>query len=199
WDEGAMAPPIPFVLETEAWKTCLKQEPENVAACWLRGETGSRTYRFSAWLYSFDVFLPVLTIEQEAAWNPVLGAGPRLVEWGPDYAASIWWWVLGGEAATHADEPGTAPQDAQPRIAPQEAAAENADAPGPIYPRPPASDQIRSWGDWFASWASWSPLNSCVSLGDAAYAFRIFHELMGYVLSGFLVAGAARLVREARS
>lgn len=41
-----------------------------------------------------------------------------------------------------------------------------------------------------------APSDARWTVGDLAWAYRIFHELMGFVLTGFAAAGAARLVRE---
>lgn len=57
--------------------------------------------------------------------------------------------------------------------------------------------------------ASWSPApgrgrallalggdGPAITIGDLAWAYRIFHELVGFLLAGFAAAGAARLARE---
>lgn len=140
WNDGAVAPPLPFVLASKAWTACdtpfktgAPTPYPHTAACWVAsGKPGERFYQFSPALYSFDVFLPILTIEQEESWAPTLGRG-----------AEIWdSWVT------------------------------------------------RRLRGWFGLGAR--PM----TLGDIAWSYRITHEILGYVLSAFILAGLTRLVRD---
>lgn len=130
WRDGAMVPTDAVMLESAGWRTCVETAPDNPAACWTAARRpGADCETFKAGLYAFDVFLPLVSLEQEIAWSPSPGRGALLSE--------------------------TPIGRALPRAA---------------------------LGAW--------------TLGDLAWVHRILHEVMGYLLSAFAVAGAARLVRE---
>lgn len=113
WRQGAMAPAHEVMLDDPEWRAV--QAADNPAALWSAAYPGRDYVAFDPVLYSFDVFLPIVSIEQEPAWAPSASRG-----------------------ATIAGRP----------------------------------------------------------FGYLAGLYRIFHEIMGYILSAFAIAGAARLVRE---
>ena len=115
WRAGVMVPAHEVLLDADEWQTIARSEVENPAAEWGRQPPGSDYVSFNSWLYSFDVFIPIVTIELEPAWAPSSARG--------------------------------------------------------------------------APWRG-APLGQWISY------FRIFHEAMGYVLTSFIILGAARLVRE---
>lgn len=113
WRQGAMVPASEVMLDDPEWKAV--QAAPNPAELWIQAAPGRDYASFDPLLYSFDVFIPIVSVEQEPAWAPSTTRGEE---------------VLG--------EP----------------------------------------------------------LGRLAALYRVFHELMGYILSAFAIAGAARLVRE---
>lgn len=133
WRAGAMVPAHEVLLDDEAWTDCAATAP-NPSTCWLSRLPGKDYEAFSAALYSLDVFLPIVSLEQEPAWTPSAARGDR----------------LGDSALGQA-----------------------------------LSDAGLSW-PWLAE----------QRLGGVAWIYRIVHEALGYILSAFAVAGAARLVRE---
>ncbi|MCI4665304.1 MAG: hypothetical protein MRY74_11340 [Neomegalonema sp.] len=113
WRDGAMAPAHEVVLDDPEWRACAPKR--HAAACWIAQDPGRDYEPFQALVYSFDLFLPVLSLEMEPAWTPSASRG---------------------------------------------------------------SDH---WG---------------MRLGALAWGYRLVHEALGYLLSAFAIAGAARLVRE---
>ncbi|MEL6318646.1 MAG: hypothetical protein AAFR16_13525, partial [Pseudomonadota bacterium] len=156
WRDGAMAPPKAFVLSNPAWTKCVETAPQNPAACWTeKGAPGARYYRFEPRLYSFDVFLPVLSLEQEESWEPAGGFGAPLAASSLGRVVDDWaHWLSFGVL----EGPTRVGRGLQGAIA-------------------------------------WS-VGEGATTGDVARFYRRFHEIMGYVLSGFLLAGFARLVRQ---
>lgn len=112
WRGGAMTPAQPEVLVSEPWAACAATAPEAPSACWASSAAGRDYEPFDAALYSLDLFLPLIQLEQEAAWSPSPTRGPALFG---------------------------------------------------------------------------------VALGSWAWGYRFFHELLGYVLSGFAAVGFAKL------
>lgn len=86
WRAGAMAPASDVVLTSEGWRACVSDEPAHPAECWARDPSGYDYQTFEPWLYSVDVFLPVVTFEQEAAWSPSPPRGGPAFELAPDAA-----------------------------------------------------------------------------------------------------------------
>ena len=113
WRDGAIVPAHEVVLDDPEWRACAAQQ--RAAECWTASDPGRDYEPFHPLLYSFDVFLPVISLEQEPAWTPSTARGRQV---------------------------------------------------------------------------------SGVKLGALAWAYRLLHESLGYLLSAFAIAGAARLVRE---
>lgn len=83
WRAGAMTPASDIVLVSDEWRACLRSAPEATTACWLETGPGRDYETFAAWLYAVDVFLPVVDLEQEAAWAPSPTRGAPLLEAAP--------------------------------------------------------------------------------------------------------------------
>ncbi len=113
WRVGVMTPAEEVVRDDPLWERYVDLERPGEA--WLESAPGRDYPVFDAFFYSFDVFIPVVSIELEPAWAP---SGAR----GPEFLGA------------------------------------------PV-------------GRWIAY-------------------YRLVHEIFGYVLTGFIVLGAARLVRE---
>lgn len=70
WRDGAMAPTHADILLSEEWRGCLGEPPVKPAFCFLATEPGRDYEPFDAFFYSLDVFLPVVSLEQETNWSP---------------------------------------------------------------------------------------------------------------------------------
>ena len=140
WSYGAVMPAKEIVLVSDNWRQCLlernRAEGQTPTQCWLSQEPGRDHEAFHAGLYAFDVFLPILSLEQEEHWTPAVTRGPELRE----MSGGAW----------------------------LEDAAETFRGTG--------------LGDWFAGWAR-------MRYGELAWGYRFFHEMLGYVLSAFVLAG----------
>ncbi|MEL6977273.1 MAG: hypothetical protein AAGM38_01150 [Pseudomonadota bacterium] len=112
WRAGVMTPAKPEALLSAQWGACVETAPDLTAACFLSAPPGEDYEPFNAALYSLDLFLPVVVLEQEENWSPTPHRGAE---------------ILGA----------------------------------PI-------------GGW-------------------AWGYRFFHELLGYILSGFAIVGFAKL------
>lgn len=88
WRQGAMTPTRDGTLTSVAWEKCLEEAPVLTAQCWTSRAPGEDYEPFSAALYSLDVFLPVIDLEQESAWSPA----PRRGEPVLDIAVGRWAW-----------------------------------------------------------------------------------------------------------
>jgi len=83
--EGDMVPNNAFILRSKVWSECASKWesrkvniPTSVRACWRSNPEGFDFPRFSAAVYSLDVFVPFISLHQEVNWIPK-----------PKYASSI--------------------------------------------------------------------------------------------------------------
>lgn len=70
WREGAMTPTHPDILLSDDWRGCLEDPAGSPANCWMKTPPGRDYEPFDPVAYSIDVFLPVVSLEQETSWSP---------------------------------------------------------------------------------------------------------------------------------
>ena len=106
WRDGAMTPADPEMLLSEAWAECVASAPIHTAQCFREKSPGDDYEPFNATLYSLDVFLPLVQLEQEMAWSPAIHRGPETLgvttggwAWGYRFFHELLGWILTGFAA----------------------------------------------------------------------------------------------------
>ncbi|MBC6437074.1 MAG: hypothetical protein GDA52_02790 [Rhodobacteraceae bacterium] len=75
---GQFAPNSDIILTSEAWHAALKAaEPDELPLThWLEHAPEAQDYEtFNPWLYGVDLFVPLDSLGQEAAWRPTTGRG----------------------------------------------------------------------------------------------------------------------------
>ena len=78
WKAGDMAPSAAVALEGEEWQKMARDTSvANPAEVWsAKSEQGQDYETFSAWGYAIDLFVPVVSLGQEAAWAPSTNRSP---------------------------------------------------------------------------------------------------------------------------
>ena len=88
WRAGDMVPNSAPVLTSAPWIAATRSHPENPGAYWSSpGEAGQDWESFHAYAYAADLFIPLVSLGQEAGWSPSTSRSP----WG----RAGWWlrWV----------------------------------------------------------------------------------------------------------
>lgn len=71
-DQGAFAPRDPNVILYDGFKDCRPEAGGNWTACTDKvGKKFAEFPQFNPWVYSFDVLLPLVDLQQEKAWAPM--------------------------------------------------------------------------------------------------------------------------------
>ncbi|MEM9726731.1 MAG: hypothetical protein AAF909_14905 [Pseudomonadota bacterium] len=89
WRGGAFTPAQAEALLSASWAECLETAPIQTAQCFLQSSPSDDYEPFNAAFYALDVFLPVVELEQEAAWSPT----PRRGEAWIGATSGYWAWV----------------------------------------------------------------------------------------------------------
>ena len=110
WRDGAIVPAKEIILTSSEWQACVP-EP-NPTECWLEKKPGKAHEPFDALIYSIDVFLPIVSLEQEEHWTPAVRFGSRVEDYQPPSSGETWtsvirlWshsvfkWVMDGSGLT---------------------------------------------------------------------------------------------------
>lgn len=88
WRAGDMVPNSAPVLTSAPWIEATRSHPENPGASWSSpGQAGQDWESFHAYAYAADLFIPLVSLGQEAGWSPSTSRSP----WG----RAGWWlrWV----------------------------------------------------------------------------------------------------------
>ncbi|OWU86129.1 hypothetical protein ATO6_04535 [Oceanicola sp. 22II-s10i] len=107
WQAGDMAPNAAPILVSAGWQAAVEAHPDNPAAFWAApGQAGQDYETFNALAYAADVFVPLVSLGQEAAWAPSTARSPlgRIGWWLRWIATALGWVVtaLGAAAVTGA-------------------------------------------------------------------------------------------------
>ena len=107
WRAGDMAPNAAPILVSAGWQAAVQSHPDNPAEFWSApGQAGQDYETFNAIAYAADVFVPLVSLGQEAAWAPSTSRSPlgRVGWWLRWIAAGLGWVLtaLGAAAVTGA-------------------------------------------------------------------------------------------------
>ena len=105
WRAGDMTPNAAPILTSAAWIEATISHPGNPGAFWSQpGQAGQDWESFNAYAYAADLFIPLVSLGQEAGWAPSTSRSPwgRAGWWMRWFAAAVGWVVtaLGAAAIT---------------------------------------------------------------------------------------------------
>ncbi len=102
-ETGGMAPNSDVVLTSEAWTALVeakpKEDPSAPTVDWLKTEAGRHYETFNALAYAADVVIPLVPLEQEAAWAPTTQTWLGWSLWVFNWVAKLFGWILTGLGA----------------------------------------------------------------------------------------------------
>ncbi|WP_114284804.1 hypothetical protein [Candidatus Halocynthiibacter alkanivorans] len=102
WEAGDMTPNAAPILISGPWIEATVQRSENPAEFWSQpGQAGQDWETFNAWAYAADLFIPIVSLGQEAAWAPSTSRSPlgRTGWWLRWFAKTVGWIVTALAAA----------------------------------------------------------------------------------------------------
>ncbi len=102
WEAGDMTPNAAPILISGPWIEATVQRSDNPAEFWSQpGQAGQDWETFSAWAYAADLFIPIVSLGQEAAWAPSTSRSPlgRTGWWLRWFAKTVGWIVTALAAA----------------------------------------------------------------------------------------------------
>ena len=103
WNSGGFVPGSDVVLLSDHWAMAVAANPHLPAAAWETSQTGQYYETFAAGTYALDVFIPLVDLGQEEAWNATTATGLGMVAWVMTWFLKAFGWfvtALGAAAVT---------------------------------------------------------------------------------------------------